>query len=123
MSLFAIGDLHGCPNELEVLLEAIAPGRDDTVVFLGDYVDRGPDSAGGIDELLALRGQIDTVDRELLALLGEQGLLVFCAVLAAPFLLPVTLPTMSVGNTISTRPPAIIAALVVTLPMTSFSGG
>lgn len=33
--------------------------------------------------------------RELLALLGEQGLLVFCAVLAAPFLLPVTLPTMS----------------------------
>jgi len=33
--------------------------------------------------------------RELLALLGEQGLLVFCGVLAAPFLLPVTLPTMS----------------------------
>jgi hypothetical protein len=33
--------------------------------------------------------------RELLALLGEQGLLVFCAVLAAPFLLPVTLPAMS----------------------------
>lgn len=33
--------------------------------------------------------------RELLALVGEQGLLVFCAVLAAPFLLPVTLPAMS----------------------------
>jgi hypothetical protein len=33
--------------------------------------------------------------RELFALLGEQGLLVFCAVLAAPFLLPVTLPAMS----------------------------
>lgn len=33
--------------------------------------------------------------RDLLALLGEQGLLVFCAVLAAPFLLPVTLPAMS----------------------------
>lgn len=33
--------------------------------------------------------------RELLALLGEQGLLVFCGVLAAPFLLPVTLPMMS----------------------------
>jgi len=33
--------------------------------------------------------------RELLALIGEQGLLVFCAVLAAPFLLPVTLPAMS----------------------------
>lgn len=33
--------------------------------------------------------------RELFALLGEQGLLVFCAVLAAPFLLPVTVPAMS----------------------------
>lgn len=33
--------------------------------------------------------------RELFALLGEQGLLVFCGVLAAPFLLPVTLPAMS----------------------------
>ena len=33
--------------------------------------------------------------RELVALLGEQGLLVFCGVLAAPFLLPVTVPGMS----------------------------
>ena len=33
--------------------------------------------------------------RELLAMLGEQGLLVFCGVLAAPFLLPVTVPMMS----------------------------
>jgi hypothetical protein len=33
--------------------------------------------------------------RELLAVLGEQGLLVFCGVLAAPFLLPVTVPGMS----------------------------
>lgn len=33
--------------------------------------------------------------RELFALLGEQGLLVFCAILAAPFLLPVTVPMMS----------------------------
>jgi hypothetical protein len=33
--------------------------------------------------------------RELLAMLGEQGLLVFCGILAAPFLLPVTVPGMS----------------------------
>jgi len=33
--------------------------------------------------------------RDLLASLGEQGLLVFCGVLAAPFLLPVTVPGMS----------------------------
>jgi hypothetical protein len=33
--------------------------------------------------------------RELLAMLGEQGLLVFCGILAAPFLLPITVPGMS----------------------------
>lgn len=33
--------------------------------------------------------------RDLLAMLGEQGLLVFCGVLAAPFLLPLTVPGMS----------------------------
>lgn len=33
--------------------------------------------------------------RDLLAMLGEQGLLVFCGVLAAPFLLPITVPGMS----------------------------
>lgn len=33
--------------------------------------------------------------RELLALLGEQGLLVFCGILASPFLLPITVPGMS----------------------------
>lgn len=33
--------------------------------------------------------------RELLGLVGEQGLLVFCAILALPFLLPVTIPFMS----------------------------
>lgn len=42
----------------------------------------------------ALRGHEVTL-RELLALIGEQGLLVFCAILAVPFLLPITLPMMS----------------------------
>ena len=42
----------------------------------------------------AVRGHEVTL-RELLALIGEQGLLVFCAVLAVPFLLPITLPMMS----------------------------
>lgn len=42
----------------------------------------------------AVRDPVVTL-RELFALLGEQGLLVFCGVLAAPFLLPVTVPVMS----------------------------
>ncbi|MCC6764227.1 MAG: serine/threonine protein phosphatase [Deltaproteobacteria bacterium] len=54
MSLYAIGDLHGCPDELDVLLEALTPGVGDTVVFLGDYVDRGPAVRRLVDRLLHL---------------------------------------------------------------------
>lgn len=46
------------------------------------------------DTAAAVRGHRVTL-RELLGYIGEQGLLVFCAVLAAPFLLPVSLPFMS----------------------------
>jgi diadenosine tetraphosphatase ApaH/serine/threonine PP2A family protein phosphatase len=49
--LFAIGDIHGCPDELGVMLGAIKPVSGDTVVFVGDYVDRGP-SARDVIELL-----------------------------------------------------------------------
>jgi len=49
--LFAIGDIHGCPDELSVILNAIKPVQGDTVVFVGDYVDRGP-SAHDVIELL-----------------------------------------------------------------------
>ncbi|MFN7973964.1 MAG: metallophosphoesterase [Acidobacteriota bacterium] len=47
---FAVGDVHGDRAQLEVLLDRLPPlDADDTVVFLGDYVDRGPDSAGVVD--------------------------------------------------------------------------
>jgi Calcineurin-like phosphoesterase len=52
--LFAIGDIHGCPDELEAILQAIAPGAGDTVVFVGDYVDRGPSARAVIDLVLDL---------------------------------------------------------------------
>jgi serine/threonine protein phosphatase 1 len=56
---FAIGDIHGCLDKLERLIaacEAHADGRPARWVFLGDYVDRGPDSRGVI-ELLMRRQQ------------------------------------------------------------------
>lgn len=56
---FAIGDIHGCLGKLERLIaacEAHAGGRPARWVFLGDYVDRGPDSRGVI-ELLMRRQQ------------------------------------------------------------------
>ena len=39
-----IGDVHGCLAELRALLERIGPRSDDTVVFVGDLVDKGPHS-------------------------------------------------------------------------------
>jgi serine/threonine protein phosphatase 1 len=52
---YVIGDIHGCLNELNVLLDFIRPGSGDHVCFLGDYVDRGPDSKGVIARLIQLR--------------------------------------------------------------------
>jgi len=52
---FVIGDIHGCVDEVNCLLDALAPTADDTVVCLGDYIDRGPASKGVIDRLIRLR--------------------------------------------------------------------
>ena len=52
--IYAIGDIHGCKTELEKLLSKIEPSvrEEDYIVFLGDYVDRGPDSKGVIDVVI-----------------------------------------------------------------------
>jgi serine/threonine protein phosphatase 1 len=52
---FVVGDIHGCVDEIDRLLDALAPSSSDTVVFLGDYIDRGPASKAVIDRLLRLR--------------------------------------------------------------------
>jgi len=47
---WVIPDVHGCPKTLKSLVtDLIRPTRNDTLYFLGDYVDRGPDSKGVID--------------------------------------------------------------------------
>ena len=58
MGLIAIGDIHGCAQTLDVLLEKLHITGDDHLVFVGDYIDRGPDSRGVIDRLLHLREQV-----------------------------------------------------------------
>lgn len=52
--LIAIGDIHGCYAALASLLEAIVPTPQDTVVTLGDYVDRGDDTRRAMDRLNTL---------------------------------------------------------------------
>ena len=48
--VWAIGDTHGCPKTLAKLVSKINPRR---AYLLGDYVDRGPDSKGVIDYIMA----------------------------------------------------------------------
>lgn len=59
--VFAIGDLHGCVDELNTLLTRLAPKGDDKLVFLGDYIDRGPSPKAVIDRLLRLRQSVECV--------------------------------------------------------------
>ena len=58
MGLIAVGDIHGCSRTLKALLKALSPGPEDHLVFLGDYVDRGPDTRGVIHQLIALSSQV-----------------------------------------------------------------
>jgi len=52
--IFAIGDIHGCLRQLDALLDRIAPTADDHLIFLGDLIDRGPDSAAVIRRVRVL---------------------------------------------------------------------
>ena len=49
-----IGDIHGCHTALVQLLDIILP-KANTLVFLGDYVDRGPHSKEVVTTILSLR--------------------------------------------------------------------
>jgi serine/threonine protein phosphatase 1 len=49
-----IGDIHGCSLALKAIIAAIDVQAEDTIITLGDYVDRGPDSKGVLDHLIDL---------------------------------------------------------------------
>src|SRR6185369_17488613 len=55
MRLLAVGDIHGYRDKLIALMDLVAPTHKDRVVFLGDYVDRGPDSPGVIEYLIEFK--------------------------------------------------------------------
>ena len=50
----AIGDIHGCVHALTGLIDVVDPRPQDTIITLGDYVDRGPDSAAVLDFVINL---------------------------------------------------------------------
>ncbi len=59
--IYAIGDIHGCLYALEALLEKI-PLRwgEDFLVFLGDYIDRGPDPRRVLEVIMELKESYPT---------------------------------------------------------------
>lgn len=57
----AIGDIHGCWKSMEALLKKLEPFNDRQFIFVGDYIDRGPDSKKVVDHLLELQQEIDCI--------------------------------------------------------------
>jgi serine/threonine protein phosphatase 1 len=62
MARYVIGDIHGCAAELRRLVEALPLVRGDQLVFLGDYIDRGPDSNAVVSHLVSLQGLLPQVE-------------------------------------------------------------
>ena len=59
--LVAIGDIHGDIAKLNSLLDKLDLTKDDTVVFLGDYIDRGENSKEVIERLLRLSKETNCI--------------------------------------------------------------
>ncbi|WP_340101201.1 metallophosphoesterase family protein [Salinibaculum salinum] len=68
-NVYVVGDVHGCLDAFERLLEELAVDADDLIICVGDLVRKGPDSKGVLslvrerDNVLSVRGN------------NEQGLL------------------------------------------------
>jgi len=59
--LIAIGDIHGCSQSLIALWKKLETYSDSTFIFIGDYIDRGPDSKGVVDFLLNAQEERDCI--------------------------------------------------------------
>lgn len=59
--LLAVGDIHGCATALRLLLERLRLTSADTLVLVGDLVDKGEDSRSVIEQLLALHCRLVVV--------------------------------------------------------------
>ena len=68
MNIFAIGDIHGCLNELTLLHKKILTHdkfnvKNDLIIYLGDYIDRGKNSKEVINQILKLKNnKINTIN-------------------------------------------------------------
>ena len=72
--IIAIGDIHGCCTALHALLREIQPTFEDTIVGMGDYVDRGMQSDEVIETLVNL-----VSDCRFVPLIGNHEIMMFKA--------------------------------------------
>jgi serine/threonine protein phosphatase 1 len=84
MRSYVIGDIHGCLDELRYLIEGLPLNSGDRLIFLGDYVDRGPNSKGVLTyilelqkredlEIICLKGNHEDMFLDYLGLPGQHG--------------------------------------------------
>ena len=67
--IYIISDIHGCLAEMEAAISIIKNhNKSNKVVFVGDYIDRGPNSKGVIDRIIDLQ---NNDDHEWIALMGN----------------------------------------------------
>ena len=59
--LLLVGDIHGCCRTLVVLMDKIDLQKNDQIFFVGDYINKGPDSKGVLDFLIALKKEFKNV--------------------------------------------------------------
>jgi serine/threonine protein phosphatase 1 len=61
-NIYVIGDIHGKYSSLKMILSRITPLRkQDELIFLGDYIDRGPDSDKVIQTLINLKNKYSNI--------------------------------------------------------------
>lgn len=68
MASYVVGDIHGCLDELVCLIDQLPLEKSDRLIFVGDYIDRGPNSKGVVSYLLKIQEQST---RELVFLKGN----------------------------------------------------
>lgn len=59
LQYIAIGDIHGCLKSIQALWKTIVGYNNAKFIFVGDYIDRGPDSKGVIDFLIKIQSERD----------------------------------------------------------------
>jgi serine/threonine protein phosphatase 1 len=70
--IYVVGDVHGCLDRLEALLDRLTPGPEDLLVFVGDLLGKGPDGPGVLElvsdapNMVSVRGNHEQalIDRE-----------------------------------------------------------